>query len=52
MRNITQQIEQPKQQYYQKDLRHEGHNYDDLWHEGPNYDDFFYDDTSPLVTEL
>jgi hypothetical protein len=42
MHNITQQIEQPEQQYYQRNL----------WHEGHNYDDFLYDDASPLATEL
>jgi hypothetical protein len=42
MRNITQQIEQPEEQHYQKDIRHEDH----------NYDDFLYDDVSPLAAEL
>jgi hypothetical protein len=39
---ITQQIEQPEQQYHQRNLHHKDH----------TYDDFLYDDTCPLAAEV
>lgn len=42
MYHITQQIEQPQEQHYQRDL----------WHDGHNDDDLLYDDASLLAAEL